>query len=398
MISFNVVGCCVSRDILNPLIDRGGVQVLQYSGFASPVSMFSGKGDFEISMEDMRDYQGPNFYKRSLCFDINKHSFDYIIEKKADYILVDILAARLNMLKKGDHLITITNPVVINRERLNKDFGLDKYEEITPFDINEQQWEEDIDKLCNSILKHYSPKQIIFHRYYQAVKYVGGQFLGAFGDDKTQLIRKTNELIKKLDVRVEKNLKCCHIIETPDYVLADKASPRGIHPLHYTNDYYEYGAKALKIIFRNLTDEQERAEISELRSFYEAKFKLLNEKLDLNNRLQWVLNAQNFAKELLFDQFGSNKFENWLEKCAMEHSKIAVIKAGDAAGQVLLKALAKYNIEVIFTTPLNSFEVLKDEEIEECRQADIIISADVHGTAPITNGELTAIRIADLIK
>ena len=78
MKSFNVMGDCVSRDILQFV---GGVKVLQYHAFSSPVSICSGKSNNIMSLEDLnqnigKEYSG--FVKRCIMFDFNKSVMDYI--------------------------------------------------------------------------------------------------------------------------------------------------------------------------------------------------------------------------------------------------------------------------------------------------------------------------------
>ncbi len=404
MISFNLIGNCVSRDMITPLIERG-VQVLQYSGFVSPVSMFSEKGDCHIELDDMKDYAGTNFYKRSLCFDINKYSFNYIIAKKSDYLLVDILAARLDMLRKGNHFVTITYPVVINRDRLNKDCGFDKYERIRPFDIDDDEWNRCVDRLSELILNNYAPSQIILHKYYNAEKYVDGSKICFFEPKAREEYVRQNELIKKLDVRLESNLKGCHVIESPEFVLADKSNVRGLHPLHYFNDYYQYGSEALDIIMKKLPDNEERIKLEDLRQQYQEKFKIINNFLDANtqlkstkNKLFYTTNALNFTKDLANDLITEGKFTKWLQSCAEDKKRVVILKNHDIAGQIICKALKKYGVEVLLESKCYNFSQLSADEIELCRKADIIISADVHSSEPIEYKNLKAVRIADLIK
>lgn len=99
MTSFNILGCCVSRDIVTPLIEKGGFQVLNYCAFASPMSMFSDKGEYEVTLNDLKakDYIPPDFGLRCAAVDISKKTFEFTFSKKADYIIVDVLDARTPM-------------------------------------------------------------------------------------------------------------------------------------------------------------------------------------------------------------------------------------------------------------------------------------------------------------
>lgn len=417
MISFNIFGDCVSRDILSPIVDQGEVQVLQYLSFTNPISAVSEKRDMEIQIKDLENCAASNFDKRCLCLDFNKTGFDYLFRKKADYLVVDILDSRMPVTKKGDHYISEAAAFVKNRDKLSSVFDICNYTDVDPFEeITKEQWNKAIEKICDQLLYRYSPSQIIINRHFMCDKFYCDNYMASFPDIKTeeidyfnpavfynsaQGIRKTNKLAADLFEALCSAIPGCHIIEFPENIIADGKHRWGLSALHYSPVYYEYGSEAVKIICSDLPISKEKSELSRLHEIYSDKAALQLKALEIseaNKQLYWVRNALNFAKELAFDQFENDVFNGWLKKCAAEHNKIAVLKVNDIAGQILLKALAKYNIEVMFTSPNGIFESLTDKETELCRSADIIICADVHGTTPVTCNGLTAIRISDLLK
>ncbi|MCH5268710.1 MAG: hypothetical protein J1E62_10250 [Lachnospiraceae bacterium] len=371
----------------------------------------------EIQIKDLENCASSNFDKRCLCLDFNKTGFDYLFKKKADYLLVDILDSRMPMAKKGDHYISEAAAFVKNRDMLNSVFDVCNYTDVDPFEeITKEQWDRAIEKICDKLLYHYSPSQIIINRHFMCEKFYGDNYMASFPDIKTedidylnpaafynsaQGIRKTNKLAADLFEALLSAVPGCHVIEFPENIIADGKHRWGLSALHYSPVYYEYGSEAVKIICSGYSQEKEKSELSRLREIYSDKAALQLKNLDIsemNKQLFWVRNALNFARDLAVDQFENDTFNSWLKKCAAEHNKIAVLKVNDIAGQILLKALSKYNIEVIFTSFHGVFEPLTDKEIELCQAADIIICADVHGTAPVTYNDLTAIRILDLLK
>lgn len=398
MISFNVLGCCVSRDILNPLIARGGYHVLNYAAFANPISMFAGKGDYEVTLEDLKGYTGSKFGLRCAVLDMSKKTFDFVFSKKSDYIIVDIVDARTPMVKKGDHIVTLMLGICGNRKKFNERYGFDTYEDLSPYDISDEAWNKTVDELCKQLLKHYTPSQIILHKFYGVEKIACKTEKKFFSQRTKENIRKYNPLCRKLFARMEKNLKGCHTIEFPVNTVADEEHQLGRSPLHYNNLYYEYGANAVELITRNLPDEQEKKELSAMKAECEEKFRSLLTEIELREQLQLNKTALNFMNRLASDLLTEQKFTRWLQQCASDHSKIAVLRTQGSAWKILCKALEEYKIDVVFTSTQYNFDNLTEEELEQCRKADIIISASVHSTAPVTNGELTAIRIGDLIK
>lgn len=74
-----------------------------------------------------------------------------------------------------------------------------------------------------------------------------------------------------------------------------------------------------------------------------------------------------------------------------------MLKAADMAGQILIKALRKYDIPIVFQSEYWNLESMKVEDFEKCRQADLIICAHIH-IAPVReqrNRKIT--HIYDLI-
>lgn len=146
---------------------------------------------------------------------------------------------------------------------------------------------------------------------------------------------------------------------------------------------------------------QEKAELSELKAIYEEKIELLCTKLELNNvrrQLAAHKNVNDFTSRLILDCYTDSKFTHWLEECALNKSKLAVLKSQDIAGKILLSLIEKYGIETVLVSTHGNFNGMSEDELEKCRQADIIICADVHNNTTIERDGLTAIRIADLIK
>ena len=111
------------------------------------------------------------------------------------------------------------------------------------------------------------------------------------------------------------------------------------------------------------------------------RFALLRRNVEVKSkagRITALENALDFAKAFSMDLLSEGKFTVNLEHMRENHFKVAVLKARDAVGEILSAALEKYGIEVIFHTAAEDFQHMSEEEFERCRQADIVISANVH--------------------
>lgn len=294
-------------------------------------------------------------------------------------------------------MVTLSPGFNRNRDKFNKEYGFSEYEEISPYDISRDEWMKAADKLCEQLMKQCTPSQIILHKFFGSERIISKTGMKVFRPGTREDVRQYNQLCQELYARMEEKLKGCHVLEFPENTVSSEDHWLGLHPLHYHKIYYEYGAKALETITRNLPDEQEKTELANLKAECEAKFKSLLTEIELREQLQWNKNALNFMSKLASDMLTEQKFNRWLQRCASDHKKVAVLKAYDSAGTILCKALQQYNIDVVLKSTQYNFDKLTATDLEKCRKADIIVCASVHGTGPVTNGELTAIRFSDLI-
>ena len=282
MTSFNILGDCVSRDIVTPLINEDNAVVLQYHAFSNPISLFSGKGKYDICVEDITT-EDSDFRKRCAVLDINKSALDYVFSQNSDYIIVDFLDARLPMLKYGNHLITISNCIRNARNILDARFELSSYEEISPFDFTGEQWEETVIKICDIIKKHYSPEQVILNKHFGVENYIKNGSILPY-TKYLDFIKTFNSLVEKLFKIAESRLPGCHIIDFPRNVLGDGNHQWGLYPLHYYQLYYSYGAKALKVIIQNCSHEEEHKKLEKLKKSFENKFALKYQRIMQNDQ------------------------------------------------------------------------------------------------------------------
>lgn len=392
----------MTRDILNPLTANGKAKVLQYVGVgvSHPISAFSDKGEQEIKISELSGYSGSNFEKRCFCQDINKTALEYLVAKKSDYLLIDLLSVRLNMYKKNNHYMVCGFPYVLNKEKISEDFDLNSYELVTPYDFDIDIWRCYVEKFCNFISRYYTPDQIILHECFGTTEYFDDQLmpLKSFSAQRVSDVNNYNNLVKQINAIFLENINGCHVIKFCGKVIADKANVLGLHPLHYEKSYYEYGARALEIICTAHSDNHEAKLLNDLNMFYSEKFELIHAKLELKNKLFWANNALNFTRDALMDIFGNERFAEWLKEQCNKKSRISVLVSKNVAGQILLKALSKYDIKPIFVSPKINFDGLSDDEFELCRQSDIVVCADVHRkNAPERDG-VRAVMIAELLE
>ena len=98
-ISFNIIGCCVCRDIFR-LFPHKDFKVDKFIQFVSPVSIIDDtKKEDIIHIDDLKIFDWSNFIKRNLCFDINRNGVERYICKEAlsDYLIIDLCELRFKL-------------------------------------------------------------------------------------------------------------------------------------------------------------------------------------------------------------------------------------------------------------------------------------------------------------
>lgn len=298
MVTFNILGCCVSRIPIETLKKhREDISVNQYVAFVNPFSISSDKGERRLEMDNLSDYNIVNFRKRNLCLDVNKEVFDYLFEKKSDYIIIDLLDSRFPMIKKGEHYITIVPETITRTEKENEKFGWTDYVDVDdPFSISDEEWDRRIDTICSHILEHYRPERIIVNEAYGVLKLVNPQNGAQYNFTNRQIenVSKYNPLVKRLYCRLLRNLKGCHCINFPkrSTVFGDSKNKWGTNPLHYWEPYYEYSAQAINLISQQLSEDEERQELRRLKAEYENNFELYKMQTQINGIAEQVREIQ----------------------------------------------------------------------------------------------------------
>lgn len=248
-VTFNILGDCVSRDILQAAVTEGSIVVNRYVSFMNPVSLLSNPADpnLEGGIEELS--WGSNFAKRNLALDIRSSGLDYLFSEPSDYLIVDFLDARMNLLATLDgQAISRSNIVVKNekqvREMLGPEWHVVAYDEVP-----ENEYIAAVTRICDEILLRYSPNQVIVNKHFGVEEYIFNSVqLREFNSTTRQRVQKYNALVEKLFTVAINRMPGCHVIEFPESVLGTSRNKWGLFPLHYSDSYYEYGHKAINAI------------------------------------------------------------------------------------------------------------------------------------------------------
>lgn len=257
MNKFIVYGGCVTRDIFNymdPDVYKPFLTIGQ-----NPIStMFSEPFPFEPE-----DFEiGTNFDRRMLYYDANKLALEKIRECEADFFIFDAACERMMIMEydfKGKRGFSEKSYVFIdnylNMLKKEKWKGLKKIRDIHASELGDD-YLRNIDRFCEIILSKFPSSRIIFLECYSVKPYIGkDRKYHVFSEgDGYKLITKynepdyANEQVKRATDRIKQNMPNIHYIPMPEYALADEAHHFGLHPFHFTDEYYVYAAQCIKAI------------------------------------------------------------------------------------------------------------------------------------------------------
>ena len=215
-----------------------------------------------------------------------------------------------------------------------------------------------------------------------------------FMDPRAENTRRYNPFTARLNEHFSAKLHGCHIIEFPDHVLADQGHQWGLGELHYMDFYYEYGAACIEVIMRGLPDDEEKARLSVLKEKCSEKFELVRNRVNisvLRNKLKGTQNALRYFEALAYDNIANFNTEG------LKGKKIALLKASDKAGIYFARVCEISDINITFSSHKAVLSQLNEAEWEKCRQCDMVISCDVHGSGPISREGMRPVMLLDMI-
>ena len=270
MTSFNIWGACVTRDMLQKKVLAGEYEVRKWISFNSPITTITKpyKGKFDVDAMPW----GTGFFRRNMKSDLKKDYYEYLFSETSDYILVDMIDSRMDIIQHDDCMLTVSNQIDFNWDYINEIFGEGYWKRFTICELDDEVYCMATSDVAERILDKYRPDQIILNIHYGVNEIIDktNWCIEKFPPDICDKTIKSNQLYQKLYDVLEKKFYGCHVIRFPDNVLADKKHQWGLLPLHYESLYYEYGGKAVEEILKNRPEEKRNLEL--LRLEYSRKF------------------------------------------------------------------------------------------------------------------------------
>ena len=167
-----ILGSCISRDIFNK--DEDSFELVESYNFCSLISQQLKALECKVSVEEIGHKS--NWFSRMITADLNKSCIENIAMKKPEYLVIDLMTERLNIIKcnfRGEDVWLTSHDGL-------KETKLFETNELTLEAENHLKWERlsaaDKEKYvrnyCNKILEVMPPERIIFVETYMVPQYI----------------------------------------------------------------------------------------------------------------------------------------------------------------------------------------------------------------------------------
>ncbi len=289
--NISILGACVLRDIFGLYDNNGGYTIDRFVQSISPLSAVTNSmllKDFDEDDTEVKAVQQDltNFYKRILKLDLQKGIFEYLAEKKSDYIMIDACACRYDLLKLSDGNTNKYITVIFENKLktlIKAGYLPQSLELVSISSMDDFLFLNYMEMYVNAILKLYDLKQIILVECY-CVPFAINKKRDKYTVFDNKIISKNTANIQRGFNYLHKRLKGCHVIKFPNGIIADEGHKWGGNPLHYIPEYYTYGFKAVDLITKNTGSlQQEQLALESLKYDYEHIIKSKYEPILIQN-------------------------------------------------------------------------------------------------------------------
>ena len=250
-IKVGIFGSCISRDIFNYDIEQN-FEVQSFINFNSIIAQMS-QPAFAVSEEDIGHKS--NWFSRIIATDINKNALDMILQARPDYLIIDLMSERLDLLKvlinNQETLLTLHNDLLKTNlfckggELYNYDVSsnvvqLESYDDLfLDFCIR---------KFCAKIRKVMPEERIIFIESFKVREYIDKIGVIHKFDEEKMKINRTNNMLHKLENYMSYYLGDCNFVYFPINTIADEKHHLNLTPTHYCPNYYKYALEVIENI------------------------------------------------------------------------------------------------------------------------------------------------------
>ncbi|MBO1074168.1 DUF6270 domain-containing protein [Roseomonas marmotae] len=230
---FDIFGSCVSRDPFDFLAPTGH-DVLFYAARQS----FVGLRDEPVRYDPAWYADLPPFERRCVFMDLEKSEEYFRFSADADYLIVDFIDERFDLMQVGSSHVAATRHVLKEPFLAFHQDRLQRRRRLHPPILDD--WRRGAEYFMERATRRFAPERIILHeaRWSSHFRTVEGELL-PFDEKVRARVAPSNELLKHYHENFRALLPSCLTLRVPDeFLFADPQHRWSKEPFHYIPAYY----------------------------------------------------------------------------------------------------------------------------------------------------------------
>lgn len=242
-----IFGSCVSRDLFRLFPNQ--LTLESYFARSSLVSLMSRA----TSIKETDIHLNSSFQRRMVMYDFNKEFRMKIQNEKLDYLLIDFIDERCNLLRiENGGFVTLSSELQKSGLVESGRYNFKLHRRVNNERINEL-WFNACRQFISLLKNNISSEKVILHKAYWATKYKNKEnIICEFPEAQMESIRVNNEILERYYSFFEQEFKGIKVIELEkEEYMADESHEWGLSPFHYNYDYYLKVMERLKEIVKS---------------------------------------------------------------------------------------------------------------------------------------------------
>ena len=267
----SILGTGCLRDVFSFNRDKGGYEIDAFVQNGNPLSLVMASPLLKEPDERYDEiFSGQTkFYRRCARQDAEKNVFEYLMENRSDWLLLDFAELRWDLYVTDRGGGTYRHPKEI--QQLQEEGYLEEFRLVPTASLGFEKICSGIDLFLARLLKIYPEDRIILADVRGAERMVNLN-TGRSGYFEKDSVGKLNPLAYQVYAYAASRMSNCHCIPFPDNTPADFNHKWGRDPLHYVKEYYDYAFEAMDLITQGSCGRvEEREKIASLKEVYNAK-------------------------------------------------------------------------------------------------------------------------------
>ncbi|MCI9315543.1 MAG: hypothetical protein HFI57_11275 [Lachnospiraceae bacterium] len=253
MVTVNIFGSCVSRDVLEMQQERK-IQLQNYIARESIVSALSPPAFLNMDQLNLDS----NFQRTMVAHDFHKDVFELFRQKRSEILLIDFIEERFPLVKTGNSYVTYSNELMTSGY-ISKPELIRCCKKTPPFCrfrrsggcrwmVGNINMDNIITEFGRRLLEMYNPEQIIIHEVYLSDQYMDHEKqVRLFPANHLENNQKLNEQYEYMYHMLEDFIPDARVINCSREYIADASHKWGLSPMHFQREYYE---QVLEEIYR----------------------------------------------------------------------------------------------------------------------------------------------------